>query len=248
MEWTSDQILKLAPDSGSARSGRDLGAARKWVSLGCNDQACWGECQGSGSVPYQTQIDLGEPAFRCSCPSRKFPCKHALGLFLLYAEQRGVLSACAPPAWVDEWLTARAKKAEQRAKKTESDWRREARRGGGCRRASKASRGPRGQGCVGIGGAETLAARPGPPRTGFGPGPALQLLGIGRGPDGRRPGPRRGSPGARPRRHSRLGRGLARSAPGTAGTPAPARRGLFADHRSPRADPGRSPLPDRLDP
>ncbi len=120
MEWTSDQILKLAPDSGSARSGRDLGAARKWVSLGCNDQACWGECQGSGSVPYQTQIDLGEPAFRCSCPSRKFPCKHALGLFLLYAEQRGVLSASAPPAWVDEWLTARAKKAEQRAKKTES--------------------------------------------------------------------------------------------------------------------------------
>jgi hypothetical protein len=119
LEWTSDQVLKLAPDASSARSGRDLAAARKWVSLGCDDQAAWGECQGSGATPYQTRIDLGEPAFRCSCPSRKFPCKHALGLFLLYAEQRGAFATDAQPEWVAEWLDSRAKKAEQRAKKAE---------------------------------------------------------------------------------------------------------------------------------
>ncbi len=30
----------------------------RWVSLGENEQAIWGECQGSGKLPYQTQIDL----------------------------------------------------------------------------------------------------------------------------------------------------------------------------------------------
>lgn len=120
LEWTSDQILKLAPDPASAKAGRDLASARRWVSLGCDDQSCWGECQGSGSVPYQAQIDLSEPAFRCSCPSRKFPCKHALGLFLLYADQRASWQASARPAWVEEWLASRAKKAEQRSKKAEA--------------------------------------------------------------------------------------------------------------------------------
>lgn len=80
--WTPDTILALAPDAKSAKSGRDLATLRKWVTLGCHEQAVWGECQGSAESPYQTQIDLAEPAFHCSCPSRKFPCKHALGLFL----------------------------------------------------------------------------------------------------------------------------------------------------------------------
>lgn len=34
------------------------------------EAAVWGLCQGSGKDPYQTQIDLIGPAFRCSCPSR----------------------------------------------------------------------------------------------------------------------------------------------------------------------------------
>ena len=28
-------------------------------------------------------IDSTGPAYKCSCPSRKFPCKHALGLLFL---------------------------------------------------------------------------------------------------------------------------------------------------------------------
>ncbi len=34
------------------------------------EAAVCGLCQGSGKNPYQTQIDLIGPAFRCSCPSR----------------------------------------------------------------------------------------------------------------------------------------------------------------------------------
>lgn len=100
--WTSEQILALAPDASSAKAGKDLATARKWVSLGCTEQAAWGECQGSGSSPYRTQIDLSEPAFRCSCPSRKFPCKHGLGLLLLLQSNPALFEQAVPPAWVSE--------------------------------------------------------------------------------------------------------------------------------------------------
>src|SRR5262249_2936487 len=45
----------------------------------------------------------------CSCPSRKFPCKHALGLLLLWAT--GVVAEAEMPAWVQEWHDSRAARA-----------------------------------------------------------------------------------------------------------------------------------------
>lgn len=117
--WTTEQILALAPDASSAKSGRELATPRKWVTLG-NDESCaWGECQGSGAKPYQASIDLSEPAFRCTCPSRKFPCKHALGLFLLLADQPAGFTVGPPPGWVSEWLASRAQRAEKRSQKEE---------------------------------------------------------------------------------------------------------------------------------
>jgi hypothetical protein len=115
--WTTEQILALAPDAGSAKAGKDLAAPRRWHSLGRSEQALWGECQGSGASPYRTQIDLSEPAFRCSCPSRKFPCKHALGIFLLLAGQPSAFAATEPPEWVTEWLTSRGQRAQQRVER-----------------------------------------------------------------------------------------------------------------------------------
>jgi hypothetical protein len=115
--WTAEQIIAFAPDTASAKAGQGLAAARKWQSLGFNEQSAWGLCQGSGKDPYQTQIDLTEPAFRCTCPSRKFPCKHAIGLFLLLASQANAFAQQSPPAWVIEWLESRAKRAQQRDEK-----------------------------------------------------------------------------------------------------------------------------------
>jgi SWIM zinc finger len=114
--WTTDQVLALAPDAGSAKNGQALAAASKWSNIGRQAHAVWGECQGSGKDPYRTQIDLSEPAFRCSCPSRKFPCKHGLGLFLLLAKQ-GSFAEAEPPAWVAEWL---AKRSQTKAAKAET--------------------------------------------------------------------------------------------------------------------------------
>ena len=97
LSWTPDQVLSLAPDSSSAKSGRELSSPGKWVGFArsADESALWGECQGSGRLPYQTQIDLsgGTPTFKCTCPSRKFPCKHGLGLFLMYAARPEAFAA-----------------------------------------------------------------------------------------------------------------------------------------------------------
>ncbi len=53
-----------------------------------SDGLLWGECQGSGKTPYRVTVDTGGRRYQCSCPSRKFPCKHALGLLFLWAEHR----------------------------------------------------------------------------------------------------------------------------------------------------------------
>jgi hypothetical protein len=117
MEWTTEQVLALAPDAASAQAGQALATPRKWLKLGADAQAAWGYCQGSGKVPYQTQIDMREPAFRCSCPSRKFPCKHGLGLLLLLATQPQAFKETSAPAWVSEWLATRAERAQKQADK-----------------------------------------------------------------------------------------------------------------------------------
>ncbi|MGD9644666.1 MAG: SWIM zinc finger domain-containing protein [Pirellulales bacterium] len=115
--FTRDDVLRLAPDAGSAKSGQDLAQVRKWGLLEHDDIALWGECQGSGAKPYRVQIDLAEPAFKCSCPSRKFPCKHGLALLLIYATTPDAPTAAAQPDWVQEWLASRQARASKAAEK-----------------------------------------------------------------------------------------------------------------------------------
>ena len=86
---------------------------------GTTGSVLFGECRGSGSKPYLACVNLTEPAYRCSCPSRKFPCKHALGLLLLWSAD-GVPVEEAAPQWVTEWLDARAERAARSATKIEA--------------------------------------------------------------------------------------------------------------------------------
>lgn len=119
MRWTADQVLALAPDAASKKAGVQLATPAPWSGTGTAGTALWGLCTGSGSKPYQTAVDVRGPAYRCTCPSRKFPCKHALGLLLLWAEgEAGPVRAVAPeeePEWVAAWTAARRKKAEAAA-------------------------------------------------------------------------------------------------------------------------------------
>ena len=114
---TAEQIRTLAPDGAAARAGEALGSPRRWTQVGRSDAAAWGLCQGSGSTPYQVSADLAGPAYKCSCPSRKIPCKHALGLLFLVAD--GGAPAAGPPEWAQSWLDARASRAAATATRTE---------------------------------------------------------------------------------------------------------------------------------
>ena len=115
MDLTLEQVLQMAPDEASAVAGKKLQAAKFWQSLGQNEHAFWGECQGSAI--YQVKVDLGNLGYKCSCPSRKFPCKHVLGLFLLALTNRQALLEQSSPQWVTEWLAKRQEAATKKETK-----------------------------------------------------------------------------------------------------------------------------------
>ncbi|WP_409470151.1 SWIM zinc finger family protein [Streptomyces sp. HC307] len=118
VRWTADQVLALAPDAASRKAGSKLGAAGPWSEAGSSDEGTlWGLCKGSGSKPYQTVIDIADasgPAYKCSCPSRKFPCKHALGLLLLWAGGDGAVPPGKAPDWAEQWTEGRRKRAAEK--------------------------------------------------------------------------------------------------------------------------------------
>lgn len=116
--WTVGQVLELAPDAASVKAARGLASGRTWSELGSTESLVWGRCQGRAKSPYQVTVDLGAPAFRCSCPSRKQPCKHGLALLLMWAEGGGsVADATQVPAFAGEWA-ARASRAPDRPRTT----------------------------------------------------------------------------------------------------------------------------------
>jgi SWIM zinc finger len=110
--WTHQQVRKLAADASSLSVARRLAVPGPWSDTGATETLLWGKCQGSGKAPYQVSVDLTGPAFRCSCPSRKFPCKHALALMLMWVDGRGTIPDAADPAsYAGEWAAQRVAKA-----------------------------------------------------------------------------------------------------------------------------------------
>jgi hypothetical protein len=118
MNLTFEQIAAMAPDAVAASAGKQLMAAKHWTELGRSALALWGKCQGS--AVYQVKVDLVDIAFNCTCPSRKLPCKHVLGLMMLVVQSPESVALAEGPAWVDEWIQKR------RARKEKSDASKEA--------------------------------------------------------------------------------------------------------------------------
>jgi hypothetical protein len=119
--WDRARVLALAPDASSRRAAQLLAAGRSWPLTGAvDDSALWGECLGSAVTPYRTVVDLSGPAYRCSCPSRRFPCKHALALMLLWSDST-VGTNGGPPDWAAIWLADRSAKADPKDPKAPAD-------------------------------------------------------------------------------------------------------------------------------
>lgn len=121
MKITEEQAIQLSPDASSTKAGQKLATPAKWVKREVHEKAIWGDCQGSGKNPYRTMIDLTNIAFKCSCPSRKFPCKHGLGLLFLYIKSPEIFNQQSELAeLVEEWLNKRnqreVKKKEKESK------------------------------------------------------------------------------------------------------------------------------------
>ena len=114
--WTPAQVADLAPDASSLASARRLARPGPWSDTGSTDTLVWGKCQGSGRVPYQVSVDLTGPAFRCSCPSRKFPCKHGLALLLLWVDGSGSVADVEQAAgFAADWAAERNARDAARA-------------------------------------------------------------------------------------------------------------------------------------
>ena len=117
MNWTLEQIQSFAPDAASFAAGQKLGTPAAWLSAGESENALWGECQGSGKNPYQIRVDKREFAYRCTCPSRKLPCKHVLGLLILTANHPKAVPPKDEPDWITEWLGGRDERAQKKQEK-----------------------------------------------------------------------------------------------------------------------------------
>jgi len=81
-----------APNAAAIKNARGVVLKRKLVGLfrSPDGTLIFGDCKGSGAENYRPSADFADPAkpvFRCTCPSRQFPCKHSLAL--LYAHAQG---------------------------------------------------------------------------------------------------------------------------------------------------------------
>ena len=103
-----EKIEAIAPDQASLVAARKLVKPAGWSGLSCDDAGLvWGECQGSGSSPYRVVICETDAGYKCTCPSRKFPCKHNLALMWMRAEGKISFQSAQTPEWVQDWVRRR---------------------------------------------------------------------------------------------------------------------------------------------
>lgn len=106
-----------APNANAIKNGRGLVFKSKFVQLNQSQDGSiiFGECSGSGKSNYHCSADFVQPdapIYRCSCPSRQFPCKHCLGLMYAFVQESKFTAADIPSS-----ITEKRDKAEARATK-----------------------------------------------------------------------------------------------------------------------------------
>ncbi len=106
MPLSVETIETSAPDASALSAARKI-RAEAWSALGRERALIWGECQGSGSSPYRATVDTSDLWTKCSCPSRKFPCKHALSLMFAFLARADAFGDAALPEWVSDWTARR---------------------------------------------------------------------------------------------------------------------------------------------
>lgn len=108
-----DRIERLAPDQASLSAALKLMKPANWPLLSRDGEGSllWGECLGSGSTPYRIVASPADVGYKCTCPSRKFPCKHVLALLWTACDKPAAFAEASPPEWVADWQARRRPKA-----------------------------------------------------------------------------------------------------------------------------------------
>lgn len=114
---TRERIEGLAPDQASLAAAFKLVKPASWPVLAATADAAvlWGECQGSGATPYRVVVSPDDSGYKCTCPSRKFPCKHVLAVMWLRLDKPERFETAAEPQWVSEWSARRRTGSRPRA-------------------------------------------------------------------------------------------------------------------------------------
>ncbi len=112
-----------APNAAAIKNARGVVLKRKLVGLfqSADGSLLFGDCKGSGADNYQPSADFADPSkpvYRCTCPSRQFPCKHSLALLYAFAQGSKFVEKEIP-----QDISSKREKVQQRAekKKVEAD-------------------------------------------------------------------------------------------------------------------------------
>lgn len=113
---TEELIRSLAPNAAAVSNGKKISFSGDFKALSKTEDETliFGECMGSRKNPYHTSADFSgnSPVFRCSCPSRQFPCKHALALMYEWLAKKEFTVSEIP-----EDIAQKREKAAKRAEK-----------------------------------------------------------------------------------------------------------------------------------
>ncbi|TWT92347.1 hypothetical protein Pla52n_62210 [Stieleria varia] len=117
LQLDEDFVDSQAPNANATSNGRGLVVKGKFVVLHQSDDETllFGECSGSGKSNYVCSCDFirpNQPTYRCTCPSRQFPCKHCLGLMYAFVGGKKFTVADVP-----EDLAAKREKLQERKEK-----------------------------------------------------------------------------------------------------------------------------------
>lgn len=124
MNITEERIVALAPNSNAVTNAKKISKSGGFVKLykSGDNTFIYGECSGSGKNNYITSVDFideNNPVFRCSCPSRQFPCKHGIAILFEYLASKK-FEECEIPADINEKRQKKADSNEAKVKREES--------------------------------------------------------------------------------------------------------------------------------
>lgn len=104
MDWTTEQILGLAPDQFTLRAGRGLANPKKWIALHKESNIVWGIYPNGRNKSGETAVYLPTFTTICTCNGRKIPCRHSLALLQLWQQQADKFTSHTTTKTISTWM------------------------------------------------------------------------------------------------------------------------------------------------